>query len=465
MTRLVLDYYRRWGWVLSLGMALQLIQGWCIAAFPWTPIEFTASMIPVCLGLLPLFDLSRGVVRVVGTLPLSLAKLGRGWWFANVLIPAIVMVALLFLGASAAAFCHPNQAFPLNRLLMASVITVLWLGTIFALVFPAIFPVTGKFKNRWRGILAGFVGGILTFFFVLGAIFAFVLSPGSSNNPILLDIFVAGGTCLTFAGWFRAGRFNPAGIRVEFGQLNPELSEKFYAYKEGAASSRSTPHQPPEGYGGILFLLRTTFMSGLYVYFAGAILILLFAWIEPRFPAFGSPLSLREGFKTKDPTNTVLLIFILFERLTFLMQLRFLRTLPLSTAKLATVIIASVILPVIAAGLFLAGIAGLSVGTTAALTVLKSCILVLAPITLCIFFNVLRGGGMEVFLVSVVVALLAWVWVVSALQHITFPLAAGVAVAGVMLGWRLTYYALSRGSRTYRVQTNPFGRFSSIMGR
>jgi hypothetical protein len=470
MTRLILDYYRRWSLVLSLGVALQLIQGWWITVEPRTPIEFTASMIPIWMGLvMPLFDLSRGVVRVVGTLPLTLAKIGRGWWLANVLIPAIILVALLFLGAGTAVFCHPGQAFPLNRLAMASLVTVLWLGMVFALVFPAIFPAAiGKFRNRGRGIITVLVGTILTVFFILWMVFGFVLSPGAANNPIKLAIFLVGGAWLTLVGWFRAGRFDPA--RVQSGRPNTELSAKFNANKATAASFPLTPlstapHRPPEGHSGILFLLRATFIHGLLVYFAGAILILFLAWVAPRFPAFfGRPFNLREGFKTNNPTVIVLLTFILFQRLPFLMQLRFLRILPISTAKLGAVIIASVIVPVIAAGMLMAGVAGLSVGTPAALTVLKSSILILAPMALCIFFTVWRGGGIQAY-VLFIVAMMVWVLAVSASQNITFPLAGGVAVAGVMLAWLLTYYALLRGSRAYRVQTNPLGRFTWSAGR
>ncbi len=476
MTRLILDYYRRWGLVFSLGVALQLMQGWWITADPGTPFEFTASMIPICVGLIPLFDLSRGVVRVVGTLPLPLAKLGRGCWLANVLIPAIILAVLLFLGAGAAAFCYPDKAFPLNRLLMASLVTALWLGALFSLVFPATFPTTGKFRNRLRGIFTGLVVTILTVFLIFWMILGFVLSPGSANNPTKLAIFLAGGAWLTCVGWLRAGRFDPA--RAPFGAPKTELAATYYEYKARAASSRLTPlstapHQPPEGHGGILFLLRTTFIRGLLVCFAGAIGGLLVVWVESRFPALVRlpmpgqgvfVINLREGFKINDPTITVLLIFILFPLQRSLMQLRFLRTLPISTAKLAAVIIALVILPVIAVSMLMAGIAGLSFGTPAALTILKSCILILAPMALCIFFTVWRGGGIEAY-VLFLLAIMAWVVALSAWQNITFPLAGGVAVVGVMLAWVLTYYALLRSSRAYRVQTDRLAGFPWSAGR
>jgi hypothetical protein len=477
MTRLILDYYRRWSLVLLIGAALQLLQGWWLTVEPLTPFEFTASMIPICLGLLlPLFDLSRGVVRVIGTLPLSLAKLAHGWWLANVLIPANVLLALLFLGAGAAEFCHPGQAFPLNRLLMASLVTVLWLGTMFALVMPAIFPVTGKFRNRWPGILTQFVGAILTVCFVLWAIFGFVLSPGASKNPIMLAIFLAGGISLTFVGWLRAARFNPVGVR--FGSSGNELSAKFNAYKAGAASSHpktlsTISHRPPEGHGGILFLLRLTFINGLFGCFTSAIGILLFWWCASRFsglvrfPAPGQGalvIDLREGFKVNNSSITVLLIFALFPLRPALMQLRFLRTLPISTAKLATVIMASVILPAMAVSMLLTGTIGLSVGTPAALTTLKSCLLFLAPVVLCVFFAVWRGGGTQAYILFFA-AMMVWVLAVSACQNINFPLVGGAALAGVLLAWLLTYYALLRSGRAYRVQTDPLSNFPWIARR
>ncbi len=71
----------------------------------------------------------------------------------------------------------------------------------------------------------------------------------------------------------------------------------------------------------------------------------------------GFVINLREGFKINDPTTgVVLLMLILFQVAPPLMQLRFLRTLPISTARLAAVIIALVILPAIAAGMLAAGI-------------------------------------------------------------------------------------------------------------
>lgn len=460
MKRFILDYYRRWSLVLAIGAAVQLIFGWWITVEPKAPIEFIAMAIPICVGeILVLCDLSRGVFRVVATLPLTASQIGRSWWLANVLIPAFILTALLFLGAGAALVYRPDQAFPLNRLSMASLFTVVWLGTMFCLFFPA----TRKFSNRWQTTFVALVAVVFTLWIVMRAISSFLdflSTQDVSINSINFAIFLAGGGFMTFVGWFRALRFDPAGAGVQFG------CPKNAAGAAGFRLARlpTAPHQPPEGYGGIPFLLRTTFINGLNVYFSGAILILILAWIEPGFPSFGSPSNVREWFNTNIPMITVLLTFILFWLRPSLMQLRFLRTLPISTAKLAVVIIASVILPAIAVGMLMAGIAGLFLGTPAALTFLKSCSLILAPIALCVFFTVWRGGGIQAYALFIV-PMIAWALVISAWRNITLPLAGGGALAGVMLAWLLTYYALLRSRRAYRVQTDPLSGFPWIAGR
>ncbi len=443
MTRLILDYYRRWSLVLAIGAAVQLSLGWWTAVEAKTPVEFTAMVIPLCVGeILVLLDMARGMFRVVATLPLTPRQIGRSWWLANVLIPAVTLIALLFLGAGVAVICRPDQAFPLHRLSMASLFTALWLGVLFHLFFPG----SGKFGAWWQRIFLA----LLTVVFVLWMVFralssflGYLLSPDAAKNPVNLAIFLAGGTFLTFLGWFRAGRFDPAwaqsrGLKSACGTTRFRLTPL-----------PTAPHQPPEGYGGILFLLRATFIDRFLVCVASAIGFLIFVWSAPRFAGLQSQISLRDG----------LVIFIVFPLRPCLMQLRLLRTLPISTSKLVAVIIASVILPAIAAGMLMTGIVALSLGTPAAVPILKSCILILAPIALCVSVTVWRGGGVQAY-AFFIVAMMAWVLVVAAWQNITFPLAGEVAAIGVVLAGLLTYYALLRGSRAYRAQSNPLGSFT-----
>ncbi len=63
------------------------------------------------------------------------------------------------------------------------------------------------------------------------------------------------------------------------------------------------------------------------------------------------------------------------------------------------------------------------------------------------------------------VAMMVWVCVASACRNITFPLAAAVAAAGVMVAWLLTYYALLSGRRAYRAQSDPLGSLIRTVAR
>lgn len=461
MTRLILDYYRRWGLVLAIGTVPLLILGWWIAVEPKTPIEFIVALLPVWI--LYLFDLSRGAVRVLRTLPLTPRQIGRSWWLVNVLIPAIVVAALLFLGAGSAVLCHPYRAFPLHQLSLASLLALLWLGTVFIPFVPA----SRNFNNWGLYLFSTIFVTLLTVFFVFWMVIravssfsGFLLSQDAAKSPVSLAILLAGGAFLTFVGWFRAERFDPA-------RGQPGCPKK----TAGAASFRPTllstaPHQPPEGYGGIPFLLHTAFFKGFLVCLTGAMIWGLILRFEHRILAWPDLINSREGGETINPVNTMLwmLLIFLFPRRPSLTQLRFLRTLPISAAKLAAVIIASLILPFIATGTLMAGAGGLSLGIPAALTILKSCILVLAPAALCIFFAVWRGSGIQAY-VFFMVTMMVWVWVVSALRNITFPLVGGVGVGGVMLAWLLTYYALLHSSRAYRAQANPLGSLIRTVGR
>ena len=132
MKRLILDHFRRWWWVLALVAVLEFGLGWFIASRPEDNFEFWGLMLAMWTGAILLsFDLRRGVVRAVAPLPLTARQIGRSWWLATVAIPAIALAALLFSGAGTFYHFHPDQAFPADRLALASLFNLVWLGTVF----------------------------------------------------------------------------------------------------------------------------------------------------------------------------------------------------------------------------------------------------------------------------------------------------------------------------------------------
>ena len=128
------------------------------------------------------------------------------------------------------------------------------------------------------------------------------------------------------------------------------------------------------------------------------------------------------------------------------------------------------ILPLIALGALVAGGAGLAMGIAAGLTVLKSYTFILAPASLCVFFAVWRGEGMQAYAL-LAITLFGLQLVQLRLQmafhylELPFSLCGTIAAICVLLAFLLTRCALMRSSHTYRVQANPFGNIALGMGQ
>jgi len=443
--RLILDHFRRWWWILALGGALEFKLGWSMAADPASHFEFWAFQLALWTGALLLsMDLQRGVARAVAVLPLTARQIGRGWWLATVPAPAIALAALLFSGAETQFHFHPNQVFPANLLLMASLFNLLWLGS----TFTTIFPTPGFFGKGWERLLTYFFAA-LSLVMLFGSMMFF---QDMSEKPYKCALFVGMGALLTVAGWLRAERFvvGRAGFRLAA-----------IRYKDPNGQ-----YHAPGGYGGIPFLIRTTFVRMfLWVGAMIALMALLMQWHAqptPRVVAIvtfaGTGSFMTCGF------------ILVFQLLPILRQLRLLRTLPISVPRLAVVVIASVILPLIALGALATGVAGLALGPQAATPFLKSYTLILAPASLCVFFAVWRGAGAQACAL-LVVTLFGFQMATLRLQtflhvpEMPFSLIGLIVAPCVLLAFLFTCGALRHGSRGYRVQANPSGNFAWGTGR
>jgi uncharacterized membrane protein (UPF0136 family) len=454
MKRLMLDYFRRWAWVLALAGMLEFGLGWFIANRPEDNFEFWGLLLALWTGAnLLSFDLRRGIVRAVAPLPLTARQIGRSWWLATVALPAMALAALLFAGAGTFYHFHPSKVFPVGRLALASLIYLLWLGAISCGTFSA----TRGSYGGWRKFASTGVFSLLSGAMILGGMIYF---RDASKHSFKCALLLGVGGLLTVVSWVRAeqfclGRaepFNPgrAGIR-----LTPLPS-----------TNPSTYHRPPEGYGGIPFLISTSFVR-MFLYVAAmlALMALLQQWQGQGMPRHVSISSFAElgsfmscGF------------IIVVQFLPVLRQLRYLRTLPTSPTRLAAVMISIVILPLIALGALVAGGAGLVLGAPAGLTVLKSYTFILAPASLCVFFAVWRGDGKQAY-VLLVITLFGLQQVQLRLQaalhslELPFSLCGSIAAICVLLAFVLTRCALMHSSRTYRVQANPFGNIALGMGQ
>ena len=85
MKLLILDFLRRWWWLLAGLAAISVVTAAGGAPFVWAPIAM------VCL----MMDEQRGVLRVVRPLPIARRVQAGTWWFVGVLlVPLLAVVAL-----------------------------------------------------------------------------------------------------------------------------------------------------------------------------------------------------------------------------------------------------------------------------------------------------------------------------------------------------------------------------------
>ncbi len=485
MKRLILDHFRRWWWVLALGGALQFRFGWTIAKRPEDTFEFWVFLVALWMGANLLgFDLKHGVARAVLSLPLTGRQVGRGWWLATIPLPALALTALLISGAATFHWLHPDTIFPTGRLTLGSLFALPWLGT----AFTAIYGMNNDvIFGNWRQRASGFFFSVLSIILLFGGMLTL---QNSTRQPFKLAVYLGVGALLIVAGWVRAERFvlGRASFRLvapryiatrgqpgaadeslrrleafrppaTASRLRKRLFDTYLRWLEGMAGKNLRgEHHAPGGYGGIPFLIKTTFVRTFLILMAMVALIaLIMHWQRQTMPQ-GMDVTL---FAPMASFMSCFFIFIL-QPMLVPRHLRLLRTLPISATRLAAVMMAFALLPLIASGALVAGLAGLSWGTPAALTILKSYAFILAPAALCVFFAVWRGTGKQGYVLLLLTLFgfqMAPLWLQGMLLHPKIPESqtGAFVVLCVLLAFLLTRRALRHSSHAYRIPASPSG--------
>ncbi len=458
MKRILLDHFRRWGWVLALCGGLEFVLGWSIVASPTMAMEFWALLLTMWTGATLLsFDLKRGVLRALAPLPLTGRQIGRGWWLATVAIPAITLGALLFLGAGIFYHFHPDQAFRADRLVMVSLFNLGWLGISFTMVFNA---TRGFGGNGWEF----FWNAAVSWLTILAFFGSMLLCQNAATSPVKAGILLGVGALLTVVGWVRAERLELGRAGLYLGRSEPP-NRRRPANALTPLAAKISPHVPG-GYGGGPFLIRTAFVPGfLQLTIMVALMAVLWRWQTQR---LASP---------QEPAGMVAVgslmcgWFVLFYQfMPHLGQLRLLRTLPLSTTRLAVVLIGLAVLPILAVGTLVAGVAGLTLGATVAHTIVNRFTFILAPTALGVFVTVWQGAGKQAY-AGVILTLFGF-WLggmgLQTLLHvpeIPFRLTGLIAAISLLLAFLLTHRTLRHGSRAFRIQPNSGGNLPWGAGR
>jgi hypothetical protein len=469
MNRLMLDYFWRWRWVLLAAGLLELRLGWQITKRPADPFEFWAFLVAVwCGATLLSFDLRRGALRSIAVLPLKARQIGRSWWLATVPIPAVALATLLFLGAGACCHFYPDKLFPMRQLIMASLFALVWLGIGFTMIFNA----TRGLGGGCLEVLFNSATSLLCMALFFGSM---LLNQGMANSPWRVALLLGVGAVLTGVGWMRAEQFDPGRAWLFLGRPGQPDVGRLSQPGAGRTAGRLTPlelKEPPGncqvagGYGGVAFLINSSTLRSFTVVAAMIALMLLISLGQQQ--ALPENLALRVLIQTG--SFLACGFILLYQLLPVLRQVRLLRTLPISTTRLAGVLIALIVLPLLAVGALASVVVWPLLGASVAVVFLKSYAFILAPGALCVFFALWRGEGVMGYamMLGILFGFLkvqGWLVISMHTLDVPFGVIAAIAVAGVALGYLFTRQALGHSSHAYRGRTNLAGSFPWNGGR
>jgi len=299
----------------------------------------------------------------------------------------------------------------------------------YALLFLVAF--FGSYERSWKN------GSILLL--TCGTVHLCQCYP--ANFPKTEILYGAGGAAV-LAQWFCAERLT--------------LKEARTCRVARQHKGRSGLYRKPTAYGGMPLLIQATFIR--------TFLIGL-----PIFPMLLLVMAADKKVTWQDATYIThhgmalfLYWFIPVFPLTYsLAQLRYFRTLPISTMKLAALIILIALLPLIGLGALPVWAVGWVSGPPASLAMLERMAFVLAPASLCVSIAVWRGISRESYWIGALVMLVfpAVPFCLSLFfhdRHIPLIVAGLLVVICVALALQLTRRLLLQSSYTYRIQKNPY---------
>jgi hypothetical protein len=365
------------------------------------------------------FDLQRGIARALLTLPMTAKQIGRAAWFASVLIPSLALALTLALGVTIGAVVKGQGLEHPGIYLFSSLLGFVWQGTGFFLL-SEMNPANIR---SVRGIIASSFWGLS-----VGGCFwlSRVVLTGSHSFILLGGMVVA--ALLTMLGWFRA----------------EDLILQRGAFRMGAMPKNSKPGQfrAPSGFGGLAYIWQTLIVRVCWM----SLVMLAFMLILPIAKTTDIPLSLTGWIKAVlIPCNSFMWMFAyLWLLMPLMMNLRVLRTLPVSTGALAATLIG---LPM-SVNL---GWAGLLALVTSDSHLFLIALPVAGILGLTIPF-VLRSGFGQGFLVAAIFIMTAGAMAVNFTHIGNYPAVILVTVSLLLIGfaWWLTCRQLRSTSRAYQ---------------
>jgi hypothetical protein len=362
MKRIILDHLKRWGLVwIAIGIFHFIIVFNSFAFLDQgKSIDFTRGIsFPILLWISAFalnFDLQRGSGRVLTTLPVTARQIGRAWWIFSVALPALFLTAT----SGLAMLIHSASGFSLGALVVTGITYALYLGSFFYL-FISSSPGQPQNAVAWLRVVfsVGFIIGML-----------FVKLTFDTPQGI---IFLLAAATLTVAGWFRAEQMvlQRAGFKLVAKTSNKNMVQ----------------HKIPQGSGGLPYLVQRIFIQSTLIGLAlMTMMILVMAFLFQGSHRAEAVISMIQGGSTP-----YVFFILIFSIVPIVFQLRFLRTMPVSSSALAATLVSLPVISIAAVGVIVSVVGGLSLGETVVLPTANNFLILGAKAAVIVPLVVWRG--------------------------------------------------------------------------
>lgn len=382
MKRLILDQFKRRWFLWALFCFVHTFFGSINYGMSGSDFIFPAAFI---LGPnIWLMDLQRGYSRVALTLPYTARQIGRTWWWISVGFAAILMIAFSFLGMTVHVLFSEKE-FLFVKWLEYVTANILLYGSLFwffsgsNLNLPSI-----DWQKKIQRLL---VGGL--YLAILGGCVYLLFN--MQKSAVEMAVFYVCTLAMTILGWLRA----------------ESMIANYGEYRNASQQPKNSRGQfkVPNGFGGIPFFFATAFFGAWGFGILFLIIMNLFDFvIKHQFDWHHLTRSIDDG----GAFFPFFFVFIFIRSGFALSQnLRFLRTIPISTAGLAATLLSALILPLLTLCLAFTALAWKETGSAEYISFFKIELLAVAPVSVFIAVSIWNTQANFIKTVLLVIAILA----------------------------------------------------------
>lgn len=439
MKNLFLDHFRR-GWFLwsvfcLLNFAMGILLNNLGEILPLFYFVFAFIFGPF----LWLSDLQKGYPRVVLGLPLTAQQIGRTLWWLSVGFASMLLAGFSLLGIISARLFSLTNNLSFGAWMLYIVINAFLYGTVFWLCSGA----PSRSSDNLRQKTGGYFHTVTMLALVLGGIHFL----GKNDYPTAIKLtayFLICGT-LSILGWFRA-----EGLIVDYGE-----------YRAASQQPKNPQGQfkVPNGFGGIPFIFGTAFFG---VWSFGVIFLIVMNLLGLFTRHQFNWHHLTQSFSSGSSFPFFFCIFV-FWSFALSDNLRFLRTMPVSSARLAAILLSVYILPLLTLCLAITALAWAETGAVECISFFKLELLAVAPVS--VFIAVSIWNTQATFVKTFLLVIMILATIVPAFYQLTCLDGRGVPfwfiilfnILIVSISYWSTCQILGKSSSAYRARQNQLG--------